>query len=167
MILLGLGTNQGDSLGLLVQAKNLLQTAIGGGFLYSSIYQTKAWGTQPDQPDYLNQVLAVLDYPTNLQPLDVLSICQRIEHQLGRNRALETHWGARTMDIDMLFFEQRILLTPQLELPHPRLHLRNFVLQPLLEICPDFVHPVLRASIRELAKACPDKLEVAVILSKP
>lgn len=163
MILLGLGTNQGDSLGLLAQARNLLQTEIGGGFLYSNIYQTKAWGTDSNQPDYLNQVLAVQNHPTNLQPLDVLSICQRIEQQLGRNRSAETRWGARTMDIDLLFFDDLQLRTPTLELPHPRLHLRNFVLQPLLEICPDFVHPVFQCAIQELAKTCPDTLAVAIL----
>ena len=149
-----LGTNLGDRLRLLAQARRQLAQYIGTIRQESPIYETVAWGLT-DQPAYLNQVLLL---ETALSPTAVLTQTQAIEHALGRVRA--ERWGARVMDIDLLFYDDLILNTPALTLPHPYLHLRRFTLQPLADVAPELIHPVLQLSIFQLLKACPDASEV-------
>ena len=104
---------------------------------------------------YLNQVLAVATY---LTPAEVLEQTQAIEQRLGRVRAEK--WGARVIDIDLLFYDDLILETPTLTLPHPLLHERRFTLMPLVEIAPDLVHPVFKKSVYQLLANCTDEGEV-------
>lgn len=103
--------------------------------LESSIYETKPWG-KLDQPDFWNQVLEI---ETELSPLDLLEVCQHIENNLGRKRIV--HWGPRTVDIDILTYDNRVYKDERLTLPHPRMEEREFVLAPLREIAPTFILP--------------------------
>jgi 2-amino-4-hydroxy-6-hydroxymethyldihydropteridine diphosphokinase len=104
-----------------------------------------------DQPVFLNQVLEV---QTELMPEEVLRIILEIEHELGRIRY--ERWGARVIDIDMLYFNDLVRDSARLTLPHPRLHERRFTLVPLTEIAPDFLHPLVQKTSRELLDDCTD-----------
>lgn len=149
-----LGGNLGDRTSYLRQAQESIAAQVGDITAASELYETAAWG-KTDQPNFLNQVLEV---ETLLQPEQVLQTINRIEQELGRVR-LE-HWGARVIDIDILFYDDLVLQTQRLTIPHPQLHLRRFTLLPLSELAPTLHHPVLGKSIADLLKQCPDELEV-------
>ena len=151
-----LGGNLGDRLAFLKQARTSLANQVGSIKANSKFYETAAWG-KTDQPSFLNQVLHV---QTNLLPEELLHIIQSIEQTLGRERF--EHWGARVIDIDILFYDDLVLQTQRLSIPHPHLHTRRFTLAPLAEIAPDLVHPVLHKTIKALLAACQDELEVTV-----
>lgn len=152
-IILHTGGNLGDRFGNLHTARRLIEDQIGPITRASSIYQTQAWGVT-DQPDFLNQALIV---QTHYAPHRVLSKMLAIERQMGRIRT--DKWTARLIDIDLLFYEDQVINTPDLIVPHPFLHLRNFVLAPLVEIAPDKWHPVLNETIETLYAHSPDSLE--------
>ena len=132
---LGLGSNLGDRSYYLEEAV----TAMGGAAIKvvatSRTYETEPWGVM-DQPLYWNQVIEV---ETTLEPLELLHVCQEIEHRLGRER--KVHWGPRTIDIDILLYDNRVSESEELKLPHPYLEERAFVLAPLREIAPKLVLP--------------------------
>jgi 2-amino-4-hydroxy-6-hydroxymethyldihydropteridine diphosphokinase len=142
-IFLALGTNLGDREENLRIAKESLAPLV---FLVkeSSIYRTPPWG-YIDQPDFLNQVIQVR---SDLEPLHLLRYLKHIEKTMGREETFRN--GPRLIDIDILFFGQRILKADVLCIPHPRLHERAFVLVPLVEITPEFEHPILKKSVRTL-----------------
>ena len=110
----------------------------------SSLYETSPWG-KTDQSSFLN---LVLEGKTTLSPENLLKEIKDIERDLGRIPTEK--WGPRTIDIDILFYDEHIINTPLLTIPHPMLHQRAFVLIPLKEIAPDFLHPVLKKTVREL-----------------
>jgi 2-amino-4-hydroxy-6-hydroxymethyldihydropteridine diphosphokinase len=139
----------------MVSAGALIQSRIGVLSKRSSFYETAPWGVV-DQPAYLNQVLEV---STQLQPEEVLRYILEIEHELGRVRY--ERWGARVIDIDLLYFGDDIRDTARLTLPHPRLHERKFVLIPMVEIAPDFIHPLFQKSQATLLSDCTDTGEVS------
>ncbi|WP_018478454.1 2-amino-4-hydroxy-6-hydroxymethyldihydropteridine diphosphokinase [Pontibacter roseus] len=149
-----LGGNLGDRVLYLQQARAGIAKRIGILERSSSLYETAAWGNT-EQPAFLNQVLEV---QTELSPEQVLQDINMLEQELGRVR-LE-HWGARVIDIDILFYDDLVLQTQRLTIPHPQLHLRRFTLLPLAELAPELVHPVLGKSISTLLVDCPDELEV-------
>jgi 2-amino-4-hydroxy-6-hydroxymethyldihydropteridine diphosphokinase len=137
---LGLGSNLGDRLELLQAAAQALDREPGLRVAASSrVWQTAPVGGPP-QPDYLNAVLRV---ETDLTARELLAACQRVEAELGRVRA--ERWGARTIDVDVLLFDDLVVEQPDLVLPHPRLAQRAFVVLPLLELEPDAVLPDGRA----------------------
>ncbi len=140
------GSNIGDSRAILsASVKNLCQ--IPGITLKakSNWYKTKAVG--PPQPDYLNGCISV---DVDLDPFKLLEILLEIENKFGRER--KEHWGARTLDLDLLLYDDLILNSPTLQIPHPRMIQRAFVLVPLVEIAPDWIEPVSKRAIKELVK---------------
>lgn len=151
---LGLGSNLGDRHRLLEQARTAISRRLGPVAAASGLYRTGAWG-RTDQPDFLNQVVLV---HTGRPPRQCLQIAQQIEAELGRER--QQHWGSRTIDIDLLYYDGQVIDEPDLRIPHPLLQERRFVLQPLAEVAPDFVHPELGQSNRQLLEQCPDPLTV-------
>lgn len=153
-VVLGLGGNEGNVSETLNKSHNMIRELIGEIDLQSSFYQTKAWGIE-SQPDFINQVIRV---GTDLQPKEILIKCLEIEKILGRER--KQKWGQRTIDIDILFYDNIIVETPDLKIPHPYIHQRNFVLYPLSEILPKFNHPTLNKTILELKNECNDSLKV-------
>ena len=159
MIYLLLGANLGDRSQTLHRAIDLIAERVGLVVQQSGLYETAPWGVT-DQPSYLNQVLVV---ETTLEPEAVLNQTQAIEQELGRVR-LEK-WGARVIDIDILYYDQFILQTDRLTIPHPYLHQRRFTLVPLAEIAPDFVHPILQKTTIELLADCEDTSEVLIFNS--
>ncbi|UFH56052.1 2-amino-4-hydroxy-6-hydroxymethyldihydropteridine diphosphokinase [Spirosoma sp. KNUC1025] len=151
-----LGANLGDRISTLQKAVDRLAERVGTVIRCSAYYETAPWGVT-DQPTYLNQVVAI---GTNLEPEKLLLQTQGIEQELGRVR-LEK-WGARLIDIDILYYDHQIIATDTLTIPHPYLHLRRFTLVPLAEIAPDFVHPVLQKTTLELLSECEDKSDVFI-----
>lgn len=151
------GGNLGDRLSNLQAAARLIAARIGTVVRTSGYYETEAWGNV-EQPHYINQALEVR---TNLEPLQVLEAILDIETAIGRTR--RSKWEPRVIDVDILFFENRIVDTPVLKIPHPLLHRRNFVLIPMLEIAPEMRHPVLGKSIEELYLESDDDLEVLLL----
>lgn len=149
-----LGGNLGDRLTNLAAARKMIGEKIGTLVKASSLYETQPWG-KSDQPEFLNQALEVA---TELKPEEVLAAIFSIEKALGRQR--EDKWSARTIDIDILFYDAKVLKTKDLTIPHPHLQERNFVLVPMLEIAPNKQHPVFKKSIEELYETCKDDLEV-------
>lgn len=134
---LGLGSNLHSPKRMLKLAiKALRQIPRTSLIKLSPLYRSKPWGIHYFQPDYYNMVVKI---STELSPSDLLSHCQRIEKQLGRVRGKK--WGARSIDIDMLLFDNRTIHEPNLIVPHSRMLQRDFVLQPLLAIEPDITLP--------------------------
>jgi 2-amino-4-hydroxy-6-hydroxymethyldihydropteridine diphosphokinase len=143
-VFLHTGSNIGDRLRNLEQALENIETRIGAVTMASRVFETKAWGIT-DQPDFLNQAVEVL---TPMDPYQLLEAILEIEKTMGRKR--EIKWGKRLIDIDILFYEDLVIASENLTIPHPFLHERKFVLEPLMDIAPDFVHPVLKKTIRRL-----------------
>ncbi len=141
------GSNIGDRVGYLQQANNLLKDADGITVVdISSIYETEPIGFK-DQEWFAN---AVLKIETTLTPYELLATCMRIEQQLGRKRHPENRFGPRTLDLDILFYEDQVISDESLQIPHPRMHERAYALVPMLELDPDFVHPVIKKSVFEI-----------------
>jgi deoxyguanosine kinase len=155
VVFLGLGGNIGDRLANIHKAVKALGLECGIILKASPVYETEAWGTVSEKK-YLNQVVKI---KTSLSALQLQKKTLAIEKKLGRKRTGE-RYSDRVVDIDILFFNHDIISLEQLQVPHPRLHLRRFVLIPLREIEPRLMHPILKKSISELLESCPDKLEV-------
>ena len=149
-VYIGLGSNLGDRLGFLRRAHQALSHKINMRAV-SPVYETQPVGLL-DQPLFLN---AVCVGDTSLSPQEILSVCLDIEQQLGRTRTLRN--GPRTIDLDILFYDQIMSDNHALTLPHPRIHERAFVLAPLSDIAPDFIHPILGVSIQDLLEKCGGK----------
>ncbi|HET8573666.1 MAG TPA: 2-amino-4-hydroxy-6-hydroxymethyldihydropteridine diphosphokinase [Edaphocola sp.] len=149
-----LGSNEGNRLQLLSEACTLVRQHAGMICRSSRIYETEAWGKE-GLPPHLNQAINV---ETDLEPLELLTELQHIETVLGRER--KEKWGIRKMDIDIIYFENFIIQRPQLQIPHPLMQLRRFVLVPLAEIAPEFRHPVLLKTNCELLDDLQDPLTV-------
>lgn len=149
-----LGANLGMPFDQIRSAFEEIEKQVGRVIQYSSLYETAAWGGE-EGPDYLNQVVLI---ETALKPLEVLEKINLIEEQLGRIRKLK--WESRVIDIDILFYGDMIINRPNLVVPHPYLHLRKFTMVPLVEIAPNFIHPLLRKSSKELLDVLKDDLEV-------
>jgi 2-amino-4-hydroxy-6-hydroxymethyldihydropteridine diphosphokinase len=151
-VFLLLGSNLGDRELLLQQAIGYIEAGIGRVIKASAIYETQSWG-KTDSPDYLNQVILL---HTELPAQKVLGEILSIELLMGRVR--EEKWGSRTIDIDILFYNSDVINEPGLQIPHPELHNRRFTLEPLAEIAPLFIHPVLNKTILQLKSELKDNL---------
>jgi 2-amino-4-hydroxy-6-hydroxymethyldihydropteridine diphosphokinase len=145
---IALGSNLGDRQKTLDQAVMLLDELGNVEILRLSHWvQTEPVGGPPRQRPYLN---GVAEIRTSQEPADLLAELHQIEAALGRNRSQEVRWGPRTCDLDILLLGDLVLSTPELTIPHPRMHERRFVLEPLAELAPDAVHPVLKKTVRQL-----------------
>ena len=153
-----LGSNLGDKEANLRKALELLQERSVEVVKTSSFICTEPYGVT-DQPQFLNGVCEVR---TSLEPLELLHTLLDIEQKMGRVRL--RHWGERNIDLDLLLYEDVVIDTPELKLPHPDMQNRDFVLLPLAEIAPELVHPILQKSIEELSNLYISKR--AVIFSK-
>lgn len=151
---IGLGSNKGNRSKQLSEARAYCQHFFGPLTAISPIYETAAWGVT-DQPDFLNQVVCL---ETGIKPEVAIYTLQAIENLMGRVR--QQRWGPRVIDVDMLFYDDVILETKDLQLPHPRIAERNFVLEPLAAIAPDFIDPLTQMSIQELLKNCKDTSKI-------
>ncbi|MDD4032336.1 MAG: 2-amino-4-hydroxy-6-hydroxymethyldihydropteridine diphosphokinase [Bacteroidales bacterium] len=158
---LSLGGNTGDRAAYLRQAMDQIKLRTGPLVSCSSVYETEPWGYEDPSP-YYNQVIIV---DTRLEPQALLKTIREIETELGRRRNI-SGYEPRTIDIDILLYEDLILKESGLEIPHPRMHLRNFILVPLTEIDAEMIHPSLKKTAGELLSACPDTLSVRKIENK-
>ena len=150
-----LGGNLGNREANLKKAIELLNDKIGKVIAISSLYETAAWG-KTDQPAFLNQAVAL---QTNLSALEVLDLALSIEQELGRVR--KDKWGERLIDIDLILFGNEIINIPdKLQVPHPHMQDRKFVMEPLAEIAPEVIHPVLGETILSISRNIDDPLEV-------
>jgi 2-amino-4-hydroxy-6-hydroxymethyldihydropteridine diphosphokinase len=160
-LVLIIGGNLGDRLLLINKTVDLLNHIFGPLDCASSIYESSPWGGK-SLGNYLNQVLI---YHTDLSPKRVLKKIQNIEDLLGRQR--EMKWGNRTMDIDILYYGEKTISSDLLRIPHPYIEVRKFVLMPLKEVLPDFIHPVLKMTNVQLFENCPDTSEIRIYEKSP
>lgn len=153
IVYLLLGTNIGDRTENLIEAQQLLENKTGKIIQSSAIYETEPWGLK-EQPAFYNQAIKMR---TRYKPEELMKILLTIEQEMGRIRTIKN--AARIIDIDILFYSNFIIKTPSLTIPHPEIQNRRFALSPLCELDPDYLHPVLHKTIRELLAECPDPLK--------
>ncbi|WP_163716373.1 2-amino-4-hydroxy-6-hydroxymethyldihydropteridine diphosphokinase [Mangrovibacterium lignilyticum] len=150
-----LGGNLGNKEQIFSQARKRLQEELGAISQLSSVYETEPWGFESEDL-FWNQVVVI---ETALMPKEVLVHTKAIELELGRIRKA-ARYSSRLIDIDLLFYDDLVLHEPNLELPHPRMIDRRFVLEPLAEVAADFLHPVFKQNIVSLLEDCGDQLQV-------
>ncbi|MBE6333384.1 MAG: 2-amino-4-hydroxy-6-hydroxymethyldihydropteridine diphosphokinase [Odoribacter sp.] len=155
-LLLLLGGNSGDRLALLRNALAMIEERIGVIKGCSSVYETEPWGFECSDSFY--NVAAFVD--TELSGEEALDIALNIEQELGRVRSSRQRYGSRTMDIDIILCGDQIINTDRLQVPHPRMCERRFVLVPAVELMPDYVHPIRNLTLSTLLANCSDNLEV-------
>jgi 2-amino-4-hydroxy-6-hydroxymethyldihydropteridine diphosphokinase len=153
-LFLSLGGNLGNTREIFEGAYPLIEKKIGKISVYSSIYQTEAWGPIP-QADFLNQVLLV---NTSLKAEACLAEMLEIEREFGRER--KERWGPRTLDLDILYYGDQVIAESDLSIPHPRIAERKFILTPLAEIAPTFTDPASRKTMVILLAECSDNSQV-------
>ena len=146
-----IGSNKGNRSGLINEAIDKIDIIIGKVVLKSSIYETKSWGFNSN--NFYN-ICILLE--STLTPELILNKILTIEKDMGRLKTTD-QYSDRFIDIDILFFDNMIVNSKSLEIPHPRIQLRKFVLTPMLELTPDLIHPILNKSIRQLELECVDK----------
>ena len=146
-IVLAFGSNLGDREEFILAAYRLLEEELGELIRKSSFIETSPWGFESEN-SFINSVAV---FETKKTPLEALEICNKIEKELGRQRNPEYKgYQNRTIDIDILFYEDIVLDTPTLKIPHPLIAERDFVLIPLKEILPNLIHPVLKKEIKDI-----------------
>lgn len=145
IVYLSLGSNLGDRYGTIESALSMLSELPKVSFISrSSITETVPFGYS-NQPNFLNCTVCI---ETDIPAHDLLELCLNIEQKLGRKR--ELRWGPRTIDIDILFYGNKIIESQRLLIPHPGIRHRKYLLKSLKELCPDYIHPLLKRSVSEL-----------------
>ena len=160
-VYLGIDSNLGDRIGYIQQAVKMLEDSNIKVEESSSFYETEPFG-QKNQPWFIN---AAIKIKTSLNPLELLKKCQQIEDKLGRVRNVK--WGERVIDIDILLYENEIIETKELSIPHISTYNRSCTLVPLLEIAEDVIHPVLKKTIDEIYQNLQMPEEVYLYGTKP
>ncbi|MEI6817060.1 MAG: 2-amino-4-hydroxy-6-hydroxymethyldihydropteridine diphosphokinase [Bacteroidota bacterium] len=155
-VFISLGSNLVNRLENLNQARLMIESDMGRLFRQSSIYETDAYGNE-DQPKFLNQIVSVL---SNEAPSVILGKLMRMEEKMGRKRSIK--WEPRIIDLDILFYGSGIVKLDNLIIPHPEIEFRKFVLMPLIELIPTFIHPFVNSSLLELSNKCKDSLSVKI-----
>ena len=151
MVYIGLGSNIGNRFALLQEAVDSIDSRIGTILSVSKVYETPAWGFESEA--FLN---ACIKIETKYTAFEVLEALLSIENKLGRDRNPREGYQARPIDLDILLFKNDVISQKNLQLPHPRMELRQFVLTPLADIAASIVHPQLQKSIEELQQVCED-----------
>lgn len=154
---IGLGSNLGDRGVNLIQATEMIESRLGDVINKSPLYETAAFG-KTNQPDFYNQVIVVR---TGFIPEELLNELHEIEKNMGRKRVEK--WGSRHIDLDILFYGELIQEDGNFKVPHPGIQYRKFVLAPLNDIAPHFVHPKLGITVGKLFKMCPDDSRITLI----
>ena len=155
-----LGGNLGDREDVIRKTVTLLNRKTGTVKQVSSFYETEPWGMVNVQ-NFLNVALKL---STTLTPFELLDLLLEIEEQSGRKRnPYNSEYESRSIDIDILFYGSSVIQSPRLMIPHPRIQLRKFVLVPLCEIAPGFIHPALKKTILTLLNECQDELETMAL----
>ncbi|MDD2419383.1 MAG: 2-amino-4-hydroxy-6-hydroxymethyldihydropteridine diphosphokinase [Bacteroidia bacterium] len=156
-----LGSNKGDSRLLLDKAVGHISNIAIGEVVISHIYKSEPWGFDQDANWFLNQAVKI---DTNLTPEKLLDYLMEVEKSLGRERShVFCGYQSREMDIDIIFFGNKVVESVKLQIPHPKLKQRRFVLLPLNEIASEFVHPVIGKPVSLLLEECSDKSEVNLL----
>ncbi len=154
-----LGGNIGNTLAYFEQAISLLGDLNYSITVRSSNYRSEPWGYTSTN-NYYNQVIL---FESKDAPIELLKNCLAIEKKIGRQRNDSKEYTDRPIDIDLLYIDDKIIEKEDLHIPHPRLHLRRFTLLPLIEVLPDFIHPILKIDHKSLLLLCPDSGKVEVV----
>jgi 2-amino-4-hydroxy-6-hydroxymethyldihydropteridine diphosphokinase len=153
-----LGSNIGDKQEYINQAISSVDKIIGQIIARSSFYVSQPWGYQ-EQDDFINAAIII---ETELSIPQIKESIKAIEESMDRPK-VRKKWSSRTLDLDLIFYGMEIYNTQDFQVPHRFMHLRNFVLLPLNEICPEYIHPVFQKSVQTLLKNCPDESMVSKI----
>lgn len=143
-VYIGIGSNLGRRKKNCLMAVELLKGKGVRVAKESSLYETEPWGVK-DQPAFINMVI---EAQTDLSPEMLLSLVKDIEYEIGRSRT--RRWGPRKIDLDILLYGDMVINTPDLVIPHPYMHERQFVMRPLSEIAPDLIHPIIKKKMRDI-----------------
>jgi 2-amino-4-hydroxy-6-hydroxymethyldihydropteridine diphosphokinase len=155
-VIAGLGSNLGDRFAALVRAMELIGSEAGEITAASSVWETEPWGFDADEL-FLNMVIVIR---TTLEPARMMQLFRSIEGRMGRKRSGGGKYESRIIDLDILLWDNRVITLPGLEVPHPKLHSRRFVLEPLAEVAPEAVHPVTGLTVTEMLELCDDRSDV-------
>jgi 2-amino-4-hydroxy-6-hydroxymethyldihydropteridine diphosphokinase len=155
-VIAGLGSNLGDRFAALGRAMELIGEEAGKITGSSSVWETEPWGFDADEL-FLNMVVVIR---TTLEPARMMQLFRSIEGRMGRKRSGGGKYESRLIDLDILLWGNRVITMPGLEVPHPKLHSRRFVLEPLKEVAPDAVHPVTGLTVTEMLELCDDRSDV-------
>lgn len=156
-IFIALGSNLGDRTGTIQNALSDISRDVGIIINCSSFYESEPWG-EKDQNGFIN---AMCELETDLLPVELLHQLRIIEQKYGKT-SLRT-WGPRTLDLDIIYYGKKIIVEKDLIIPHHNMYLRNFVLAPLAEIAPEFIHPILKKKTKSLLRDCPDTNKIVRI----
>ncbi len=158
-VVLLLGSNIKPREKYLEDAVSLLEGYLGKSTAVSKVYESEPWGFESKTSFYNMAVV----FDTRKTPEEVLHLCLQTEKTLGRVRSSVEGYTSRTMDVDILYFGNRVINSKRLTVPHPRLHLRRFTLLPLVETVPELIHPLLNKNQKKLLHECPDKSGVKLV----